>query len=202
MDSTTDDDVSNMSIHGQSTESVPEHQPSQLSSSAPSYTSPSLMVSISMVPTISMPSLLPLSSTINQQQQQQGEQEIPASQPVIVSETICISSDDADDDEEEEEEVHSDHPTGITTALPEQWLPPATSTPLSPRATTNDPHEVQTEQEIEEELFDNIHRLVRDFVERPHHRYPYYRVIRWRTGEQSNIEHVLTIVINRPTIIL
>lgn len=101
------------------------------------------------------------------------------------SQTVCGLSDDENHDQD------------ITTILPQEWLPLATSTPLSlhsPEETT------RSEQEIVNDLFTNIEQLVRTFVNRPNRQYPYYRVMRWTTGEPSNIEHFVTVVINRPTI--
>jgi len=57
-------------------------------------------------------------------------------------------------------------------------------------------------REMENELFHNIETLAREFVTRTNTEYPHYRVIRWTVGEQPTREYVLTVVLNRPAIIL
>jgi len=90
----------------------------------------------------------------------------------------------------------------MTSTLSQDWLPPAVAvpTPLSIIAGTNSSRDL--ERGIENELFQNIQNLVREFLCRLHRGCPYYRVIRWTIGEESSLEYVLTVIINRPTIIL
>jgi hypothetical protein len=110
----------------------------------------------------------------------------------VQSETICTSSDNDSRNEERYQEE-------MTSILSQEWLPPATSTPLSSAVSTNTD---RSEREIENDLFHNIEQLVREFVNRPNRQYPYYRVMRWTTDDQQQIEHIVTVVINRPAIIL
>ena len=58
-----------------------------------------------------------------------------------------------------------------------------------------------TESDMENALFRDIEDLVREFLRRPNRQYPYYRIIRWTEGQNPRLEHVLTVVINRPDII-
>lgn len=75
------------------------------------------------------------------------------------------------------------------------WYPMAISTPI---VTTTAP---RTDKDIENELFHDIKEIVRKFLRRPNCDYPYYRVIRWVEGEHPKLEHVLTVVINQPTVV-
>ena len=115
-------------------------------------------------------------------------------------ETICISS--GDDDNGDKNGIHHQPVAQITSVLPvEEWRPVAASTPQE-----EEPMPmigiIPTERQSEQELFDNIQRLVQEFVSRPNRHYPYYRVMRLTTGDQPRIEHLVTVVINRPTILL
>ena len=58
----------------------------------------------------------------------------------------------------------------------------------------------QSEKDIENELFNDIQEIVRKFIVRPNRDYPYYRVMRWLEGDDPKLEHFVTVVINRPTI--
>jgi hypothetical protein len=107
--------------------------------------------------------------------------------------TFSIANDNDEVDSRNEEQ-----PT-TTSILSQEWLPPAASTPVA--ATTVATSTRRSEREIENELFRNIENLVREFLRRPNREYPYYRIIRWTIGEQPRLEYVLTVVINRPTVI-
>jgi hypothetical protein len=110
--------------------------------------------------------------------------------------TFSIVHDNDEDDNRNEEQ----QTTTTTSILSQEWLPPAASTPVA--ATTVARSTRRSERELENELFRNIENLVREFLARPNREYPYYRVIRWTIGEEPRLEYVLTVVINRPTIIL
>jgi hypothetical protein len=56
--------------------------------------------------------------------------------------------------------------------------------------------------DVETELFHNIEQLVRKFVRCSNCDYPCYRVIRWFEGNDPMLEHILTVVINRPIVSL
>ena len=116
------------------------------------------------------------------------EQEIPAS----TGGTICLSGDD--DSQIEAQQQKPDE-------LSQDWAPLAASTPLLAAAAA-DNHTRRSEREIENELFHNIEGLVRTFLARPNREYPYYRIMRWTDGEDVKLEHVLTVVINRPVVLL
>ena len=74
------------------------------------------------------------------------------------------------------------------------WDPMAISTPIITTAP-------RSEKDIENELFHDIQVIVRNFIRHPNRHYPYYRVMRWFEGDDPKLEHILTVVINRPTII-
>ena len=74
-------------------------------------------------------------------------------------------------------------------------VPLMTSTPI----VTSAP---RSERDMEDALFGDMENLVREFLRRPDRRYPYYRIIRWNEGEHPKLEYVLTVVINRPAIVL
>ncbi len=184
---------------------------SRLSSSAPSILSltTTMMTTTTTTTTTSAmdTSSDPLSTTTDREQRQQ--QIIPPTQ----SETICISSDDADDDnnnnnnnsdgnanDSSNREEHTEEE--MTNILPQDWLPAAASTPLSTGSIDTAAAAVRSEKEIENDLFNNIEQLVCEFVNRPNRQYPYYRIMRWTIGEHPKIEHLVTVIINRPTIIL
>jgi hypothetical protein len=75
----------------------------------------------------------------------------------------------------------------------------ASSVPLSTVSTIDT---VRSKKEIENDLFQNIEQLVREFVNRPNRQFPCYRVMRWTTDEQPKIEDFVTVIINQPTRIL
>ncbi len=64
-------------------------------------------------------------------------------------------------------------------------MPSAVSTPLLTTATTTTSSSRRSGREIENELFQNIQNLVREFLRRPNREYPYYRVMRWTIGEPT-----------------
>ena len=75
-----------------------------------------------------------------------------------------------------------------------------TSTPIDGNsALTTAP---RSERAMENALFRDIEDLVREFLRRPNRQYPYYRIIRWTEGQDPQMEYVLTVVINRPAIVL
>ena len=138
----------------------------------------------------------------------------PPSEPAVVplvaatavptrSDTICISSSDDEDDNNNGDNSGRgpQHVAQMTSILPQEWRPVAASTPQQQQSMpTMDM--IRTEQAIEQELFDNIQRLVQEFLSRPNRHYPYYRVMRWTIGDQPRIEHMITVVINQLTILL
>jgi hypothetical protein len=60
----------------------------------------------------------------------------------------------------------------------------------------------RSERAMENALFRDIEDLVREFLRQPNRQYPYYRIIRWTEGQDPPMEYVLTVVINRPVIVL
>ena len=92
--------------------------------------------------------------------------------------------------------------------LSQEWAPLAISTPVlvvvgdHPPATTIDHRTRRFERQIENELFEDIERLVRTFLSRPNREYPYYRIIRWIEGNDPKLEYGFTVVINRPVVLL
>jgi len=122
---------------------------------------------------------------------------------LFTEETFSICTDDNDDDDHNcNEGPQQDQQTQqMTSTLSQDWLPSeAASTPLSTIAATHSP--CRSEREIENELFQNIEKLVREFLRRPNCKYPYYQIIQWTMDEPMRLEYALTVIINRPTIIL
>jgi hypothetical protein len=177
------DSISNSSTHSSAFQDAQGHWYSHLSSSVPSLLT-STTIATATTPTMAPSLSMPLLTATGQEYREQEIVPIP-------SETMCISSDDDSRDQQKHQEE-------MTSILSQEWLPPAASTPLSAVSTNT----VRSEREIENELFHNIEQLVREFLDRPNRQYPYYRVMRWTTGEQPKIEHIVTVVINRPVIIL
>jgi hypothetical protein len=122
---------------------------------------------------------------------------------LFTEETFCISTEDDDDDDDHncnEGPQHEQQTQQMTSTSSEDWLPSeAASTSLSTIAATHSP--CRSEREIENELFQNIEKLVREFLRRPNCKYPCYQIIQWTIGEQMRLEYTLTVIINRPTII-
>ena len=86
-------------------------------------------------------------------------------------------------------------PTREAMVSSDEDAPVMTSTPI----VTSAP---RSEQDMEDALFQDMERLVREFLRRPNRQYPYYRIMRWTEGDQPKLEYVLTVVINQPAIIL
>jgi len=74
-------------------------------------------------------------------------------------------------------------------------LPLAVSTPISDVSTIDC---FRSDQDIANDFFETMEQLVRNFVNRPNCLFPYYRVMRWTTTD--NMEHFVTVIINRPTV--
>ncbi|CAF1552611.1 unnamed protein product, partial [Adineta ricciae] len=79
-----------------------------------------------------------------------------------------------------------------------EWLPAAISTPLYVVSSAT-MHSLEDE---ENELFDKIRQLIRDFTQRPNRQYPLSRIIKWTIDELPKVEHVIVVVINRPAFAL
>src|SRR5271170_1182035 len=88
----------------------------------------------------------------------------------------------------------------MPSTLTQEWLPVAASTPVSTSSITIGSR--RSERDIENELFQNIETAVQEFLRHSNREYPSYRIIRCTIGEQPRLEYTVTIVINRPTIIL
>ena len=127
--------------------------------------------------------------------------------------TVRISTVDANaTHNEEQQQQQQQHITSISS---HHWPPPAASS--TPQATivcdtssgsrsSSSGHssttDTRSEQELENELFQSIENLIRAFIDRPNRNFPYYRIMRWTTGHEPLLEYVVTVVINRPAIIL
>ena len=107
---------------------------------------------------------------------------------VSFSPSLFTSADGSAREEEREQQCGALMPSS-------EDVPLMTSTPI----VTSAP---RSERDMEDALFGDIETLVREFLRRPDRRYPYYRIIRWTEGEQPKLEYVLTVVINRPAIVL
>ena len=175
--------ISNTSTRRHSFPDIQEHRHSQLNASMSSHL---------LAMTTSLP--LVLSTTTDPEYSQQ---EIV---PLRSAGTIYISSDTGEEGEKEDDNARNEkeHHEEMTSILTHGWLPTATSTPL-PDVSIN---AARSEREIENDLFNNIEQLVREFVTRRNRHYPCYRVVRITTGGQSDMEYFVTIIINRPTMIL
>ncbi len=117
---------------------------------------------------------------------------------LLSMETMCISSDDDDGDASRNKGQQRQQMANI---LFQDWLPSATSTSLLATVPAATSTTRRSEREVENELFQHIQNLVREFLRRPNRECPYYRVMRWTIDEQPRLEYILTVVINRPTII-
>ena len=136
-----------------------------------------------------VPTTMDTSTTSTLIYEMELEQEIPAS----TGGTICLSG-----DEDNQIEAQQQEPVELS----QGWAPLAASTPLLAADAAADNQTRRLEREIENELFHNIEGLVRTFLARPNREYPYYRIMRWTDGEDVKLEHVLTVVINRPVVLL
>jgi len=174
-----DSDTNESSMSNDANKSFPDTEDPWSSELSSSVSSHSTTVHMSTMPPIPTPD------------QKQKQQEIF---PVQI-ETISISSGDDSPNEEQRQQQQQQHETSISS---QEWRPLAASTPFS-TITTNDP---RSDPDIENDFFNDIEKLVRKFLARPNRLYPYYRVMRWIIGEQPKVEHLVTIVINRPTILL
>lgn len=59
-----------------------------------------------------------------------------------------------------------------------------------------------TDGDAEDELFEGIERLIRDFLGRPNRCYPYYRILRWALEEEPTLSFSAVVVVNRPTALI
>lgn len=119
------------------------------------------------------------------------EMELEQEIPVSTGGTICLRG-DCDSQIEVQQQALDE--------LSQEWSPLAASTPLL--AAVADNHTRRLEREIENELFHHIQGLVRTFLARPNRGYPHYRIKRWIDGEDVKSGHFLTVVINRPVVLL
>jgi hypothetical protein len=130
--------------------------------------------------------------------------EIEQQMSLLSTDTIAISNAAAAaaDDDDDDDAIHNQEQqqTQITSTLSEVWLPVAASTPLlsTVNAANNDTR--RSEREIENELFQTIESLVREFIGRPNRECPYYRIMRLTNDQEPKLEYLVTVIINRPTI--
>ena len=80
----------------------------------------------------------------------------------------------------------------------------ATSTP---RTAATPPQPIlapytRSEKQAEDELFQRIERLIRDFLDRPNRRYPYHRIMEWTMGDEPTLNYSAVVVINPPSTVL
>ena len=83
-------------------------------------------------------------------------------------------------------------------------VPIATSTP---RLVATPPQPIlvpytRSEKQAEDELFQRIERLIRDFLNRPNRRYPYHRILEWTLDEEPTLSYSADITINPPSMVI
>ena len=89
--------------------------------------------------------------------------------------------------------------TGSDMVLPSPApLPIATSTPQkgeTPPRPILVPY-TRSEKHAEDELFQRIERLIRDFLNRPNRRYPCHRIMEWTLVEEPTLSYSAVVIIN------
>jgi hypothetical protein len=83
-------------------------------------------------------------------------------------------------------------------------VPIATSTP---RTASTPPQPIlapytRSERQAEDELFQRIERLIRDFLSRPNRRYPYHRIMEWTLPDDPTLNYCAVVIINPPITVL
>ena len=83
-------------------------------------------------------------------------------------------------------------------------VPIATSTP---RTAGTPPQPIlvpytRSEKQAEDELFQRIERLIRDFLNRPNRRYPYHRVLNWTLEDDPTVSYSVVVTINAPSMVI
>ena len=83
-------------------------------------------------------------------------------------------------------------------------VPIATSTP---RTAPSPPQPIlmpytRSERQAEDELFQRIERLIRDFLSRPNRRYPYHRIMEWTLPDDPTLHYCAVVIINPPATVL
>ena len=83
-------------------------------------------------------------------------------------------------------------------------VPIATSTP---RTASTPPQPIlmpytRSERQAEDELFQRIERLIRDFLSRPNRRYPYHRIMEWTLPDDPALNYCAVVIINPPSTVL
>ena len=83
-------------------------------------------------------------------------------------------------------------------------VPIATSTP---RTAGTPPQPIlapytRSEKQAEDELFQRIERLIRDFLNRPNRRYPYHWIMEWTLPGEPTLNYSAVVIINPPSTVL
>jgi hypothetical protein len=148
------------------------------------------------------PSFHTMTSPLSRQSVMEYDMEIEQDMSLLSIETVCMSIIDDNISINEEQKQQQ-----VTNTLSEDCLSPTTSTPSLATVVATVAHSNNhqcSESEIENALFQNIQMLVQQFLDRPNRQYyPYYRVMRFIIDKQwQQLEYALTVIINRPTIIL
>jgi hypothetical protein len=83
-------------------------------------------------------------------------------------------------------------------------VPIATSTP---RTASSPPQPIlvpytRSERQAEDDLFQRIERLIRDFLSRLNRRYPYHRIMEWTLPDDPTLNYRFVVVITPPSSVL
>ena len=83
-------------------------------------------------------------------------------------------------------------------------VPIATSTP---RTASSPPQPIlvpytRSERQAEDDLFQRIQRMIRDFLSRPNRRYPYHRIMEWTLPNDPTLNYRAVVVIAPPSPVL
>ena len=90
------------------------------------------------------------------------------------------------------------HSTVSSTSLTDAQQPPPSSTPPQPILV---PHTL-SERQAEDDLFQQIERLIRDFLCRPDRRSPYHRIMEWTVPDDPTLQYCAVVIINPPSTLL
>jgi hypothetical protein len=70
-----------------------------------------------------------------------------------------------------------------------------TSIPSQPILVPSTP----SERQAEDDLFQGIERLIRDFLARPNRRHPYHRIMEWALADDPTLNYCAVVIINPPS---
>ena len=108
-------------------------------------------------------------------------------------------------DPQQQQQQQQQQATGSDVVVPSPSpVPIATSTPRTP-GTPPRPILVpytRSEKHAEDELFQRIERLIRDFLNRPNRRSHYHRIMEWTLAEEPTLSYSAVVIVNQPSTVL